>query len=101
MEALAAQTQARVLLLPSLNLGTNYHLHTGNLQRSSGKILNLTEQSLYFGGGAGALAAGTVEIPAVNIVGTLTEAWFEPLAAHQCVIGSSFRALATANEILL
>ena len=37
----------------------------------------------------------------VNIIGTLTEAWFEPLAAHQRVIGSSFTALATANEILL
>ena len=31
----------------------------------------------------------------------MTEAWFEPLAAHQRVIGSSFTALATANEILL
>ena len=101
IEALALQTGARALLLPSLNAGTNYHLHTGNLQRSAGKILNLTEQSLYFGGGAGVFAAGTVEIPAVNIIGTLTEAWFEPLAAHQRVIGTSFTALATANEVLL
>ena len=53
IEALALQTQARAILLPSLNAGSNYHLHTGNLQRSSGRILNLTEQSLYFGGGAG------------------------------------------------
>ena len=87
--------------MPSINPGTNYHLHTGNLQRSAGKILNLTDQSLYFGGGAGAIVAGTVAIPMVNIIGTLTEAWFEPLAAHQRVIGSSFTALATANEILL
>ena len=101
IEALALQTGARALLLPSINPGTNYHLHTGNLQRSSGKILNLTDQSLYFGGGAGAIVAGTVAIPMVNIIGTLTEAWFEPLAAHQRVIGSSFTALATANEILL
>ena len=101
IEALALQTGARALLLPSINPGTNYHLHTGNLQRSAGKILNLTDQSLYFGGGAGAIVAGTVAIPMVNIIGTLTEAWFEPLAAHQRVIGSSFTALATANEILL
>ncbi len=101
IEALALQTAARALLLPSINPGTNYHLHTGNLQRSAGKILNLTDQSLYFGGGAGAIVAGTVAIPMVNIIGTLTEAWFEPLAAHQRVIGSSFTALATANEILL
>lgn len=100
-ESLALQTQARAILLPSLNGGSNFHLHTGNLQRSSGRILNLTEQSLYVGGGAMAFAAGTVEVPAVNILGTLTEAWFEPLAAHQRVIGTSFTALATANEILL
>src|SRR5947209_3408258 len=40
-EALARQQGARALLLPSLNAGTNYHFHTGNLQRSSGRILNL------------------------------------------------------------
>ncbi len=40
IEALALQTAARALLLPSINPGTNYHLHTGNLQRSSGTILN-------------------------------------------------------------
>ncbi len=101
IEALALQTAARALLFPSINPGTNYHLHTGNLQRSAGKILNLTDQSLYFGGGAGAIVAGTVNIPMINIIGTMTEAWFEPLAAHQRVIGSSFTALATANEILL
>ena len=61
----------------------------------------MTEQSLYFGGGAGVFAAGTVNIPMINIIGTLTEAWFEPLAAHQRVIGSSFTALATANDVLL
>ena len=70
-------------------------------RRSAGKVLNLTDQSLYFGGGAGAVVAGTIPIPMINIVGTLTEAWFEPLAAHQRVIGSSFTALATANEVLL
>jgi outer membrane protein TolC len=101
LEAVALQTGARAILLPSLNAGSNFHLHTGNLQRSSGRILNLTEQSLYFGGGAMALAAGTVEIPAVSLLGTLTEAWFEPLAAHQHVIGSTLAAQATNNEVLL
>jgi outer membrane protein TolC len=101
IEALAFQTGARALLLPSLNAGTNYHNHTGNLQRSSGRILNLSEQALYFGGGARTLAAENVGIPAVNLVGTLTEAWFEPLAARQRVIGTSFTAQFTANEVLL
>ncbi|WP_148593331.1 TolC family protein [Aquisphaera giovannonii] len=99
-EALAAQTAARVILLPSLNAGSNLRIHTGNLQRSSGRILNVTEQSLYFGGGSLAFAAGTVDVPAVNIFASLTEAWFEPLAAHQFVVGNRFRAMSTANEVL-
>jgi outer membrane protein TolC len=100
LEALAIQTSARALLVPSLNAGSNYHGHTGNLQRSSGRILNLSEQSLYFGGGARTLAAESLSIPAINIASPLTDAIFEPLAAHQRVIGSRFVAGATANEVL-
>ena len=100
-EALAVQQGARALLFPTLNVGTNYHSHTGNLQRSSGRILNLNEKSLYLGGGAEAVAAGTVEVPAVNIFSQLTDAIFEPLAARQQVEGARFNASATANNILL
>lgn len=101
IEALAQLTGARALLLPSLNAGTNYHLHMGNLQRSSGRILNLTEQALYFGGGARTLAAETVGVPMVNIVGPMTEIWFEPLAAHRRVDQTRFAARATFNDVLL
>jgi outer membrane protein TolC len=101
VEALAVQQGARALLFPSLNAGTNYHAHTGNLQRSSGRILNLDEKSLYFGGGAGAYAASPLEIPAVNIYSPLTDAIFEPLAARQQVEGARFNATATAYRVLL
>ncbi|MFO0892681.1 MAG: TolC family protein [Isosphaeraceae bacterium] len=123
-EALAVQQQARALLLPSLNAGVNYHGHVGNLQRSSGRILNLSEQSLYFGGGAGATAAGSIglaasqardirfpvsflandapgSVPAVNIYSELAEAIYQPLAARQAVAGARFAAAATANHVLL
>ncbi len=100
-EALALQRKARALLFPDLNVGGNLHDHTGNLQRSSGTILRLNETSLYFGGGAGALAASTIEVPAVNISSPLTDALFEPLAARQAVEASRFRARTTANNILL
>ena len=52
-EALGQQLQARSLLLPTLNAGTSYHGHTGVYQRSSGQILDVSNQSLYFGGGRG------------------------------------------------
>jgi len=100
-EALAVQLGAQALLLPSLNAGTNYHGHTGNLQRSSGRILNLSEQSLYVGGGTRTIAAESLAIPAVNIYSPLTDALFEPLAAIQLVAESRYAAKATANSILL
>jgi outer membrane protein TolC len=100
-EALAVQQGARALLFPTLNVGTNYHSHTGDLQRSSGAILSVTEKSLYFGGGAGAVGTGTVQVPAVNIFSQLTDAIFEPLAARQQVEGARFSASSTANNILL
>jgi outer membrane protein TolC len=99
--ALAERQAARALLLPYLNAGTNYHDHTGPLQRSSGTILRLNEQSLYFGGGARTVAAESVAIPAVNIFSPLTDAIFEPLAAQQRVIGARFNASDTSNKVLL
>ena len=101
LSALAERLAARALLLPYLNVGMNYHDHTGPLQRSSGTILRLTEQSFYFGGGARTLAAESVAIPAVNIFSPLTDAIFEPLAAQQRVIGARFNASDTANKVLL
>jgi outer membrane protein TolC len=100
-EALAIQLGAQALLLPSLNIGTNFRDHTGDLQRPSGKILSLDLKSLYFGGGAGAWGTGTVQVPAINIFSPLTDAIFEPLAARQQVVRARFDASATANQVLL
>lgn len=99
--ALAERQAARALLLPYLNAGTNYHDHTGPLQRSNGSILKLNEQSLYFGGGARTVAAESVAIPAVNIFSPLTDAIYEPLAAQQRVVGARYNASDTANKVLL
>ena len=100
LEALALQLTARTLLVPSLNGGATYHGHNGDLQRSSGKILNLSEQSLFIGAGANTVAAETVKIPGVTILTPLTDAIFEPLAARQRVIASRFNVRATENDIL-
>ncbi len=101
LEALAQQLTARTLLVPSLNGGVSYHGQNGVLQRSSGKMLLLSEQSLYIGGGAFTVAAETMRIPMVNILTPLTDAWFEPLAARQRVAASRFLVKATENEILM
>lgn len=101
-ENLASLLQARSIVLPGLNAGGNYHYHNGNLQRSSGVILDTpNEQSLYVGGGARTLAAESVAIPAVRFYVPVADAWFNPLAARQEVSVSQFEARATSNTILL
>jgi outer membrane protein TolC len=84
-----------------LTAGTNYHLHNGNLQRPDGTILGLSEQSLYYGGGAQAIGTQTVAYPAIRIFAHLGDAFFEPLAARQQTVVRQFDAVATFNSTLL
>lgn len=100
-ENLAIQQQARVILLPTLVAGANIHVHHGTLQRDTGEMLRVDSQSLYYGGGAGGIAGGTVGIPSVRIIAPLGDAFLEPLAARQRVAESCFDARATANAVLL
>jgi outer membrane protein TolC len=100
-EALALRTEARSMMLPSLNAGFNYHLHQGNLQTSFGQMRNLTEQALYFGGGARTLAAETLAIPAVRIFGHVGDAIFAPLSAGQVVSSRTSESHAILNAQLL
>jgi len=100
-EQLAVYRGSRVLLLPNLNAGTNYHQHNGVLQTSFGLMRNLTEQSIYVGGGARALAAETVAIPMLQISTHLGEVFFLPLAARQEAAAANANASATENDVLL
>ncbi len=100
-EALAVWRGARVLLLPNLNAGTNYHQHNGVLQTSFGLMRNITEQSLYVGGGARTLAAETVGVPAVQIFQHLGDAIYLPIAARQEVGRARATATATENDTML
>ncbi len=101
LESLANQQQARALLLPTITGGTNYHLHNGNLQRPDGSILGLSQQALYFGGGAQAIGTQTVAYPAIRVFAHLGDAFFEPLAARQQTAVRRFDAGATFNSTLL
>jgi outer membrane protein TolC len=98
---LALLQQARALVLPTLVAGGNLNIHRGVLLRDSGEIINVNSQSLYVGGGVGAIGAGTVAIPAVRIYAPLSKALFEPLVARQGVAIARFEARATANTVLL
>ena len=82
-EAEAVQRKARLVWIPNFNTGADYHSHVGALIASGGQIRRLDEQSLYFGGGARTVAAESNSIPAIQFVTQLSDAFFEPLAAHR------------------
>jgi outer membrane protein TolC len=100
-EALAQRLAARSLLLPSLTVGGNYHLHTGPLQRSSGSILDVQSQSFYFGAGARTLAAESVAFPGIRLFSHLGDAYYEPLVAQQRWMNRRADARSVQNQVLL
>ena len=100
-EATAQHKEARALWLPSLNAGGSYHLHSGVLQTAFGQIRSLNEQSIYAGGGAGAIGGSSVAIPAVRIFAQVGDAYYLPLAAQQVVMVRTFDSQVVENLTLL
>ncbi len=99
--SLIAQFQARILLLPNVNVGANYDMHNGPLQPSFGAIRKVDRQAVLHGLGAYSVAAETIKIPGLLINTPLAAVIFEPLVARQVVANRRFTATATRNDILL
>jgi outer membrane protein TolC len=99
--SLAEQLQARVLLLPSVNVGAHYHLHNGPLQASFGAIRKVDSQNVDYGLGVFTVAAETMRIPGLLISTHLGNALYEPLVARQIVANRRAAARGTTNQILL
>jgi outer membrane protein TolC len=100
-ESRALKLFAIAQVLPNLNAGGNYDAHTGPLQQSSGNILKVNREAFYFGGGAGAIAAGTVGVPAVFYNFNVSQGLFNFFAARYNVQARQFDNLAVRNQILL
>jgi outer membrane protein TolC len=100
VEAAAIRQLAASQLLPSLNVGTNFDSHSGNLQQSNGNILNVSRSALYAGAGANAVAAGTVNIPGVVWNLNVSNSIYGILVARQVVNQRQFANLQTNNDIL-
>lgn len=99
--AQAERFAAIAFILPNLNAGVNYDAHTGPLQQSSGNILKVNRESLYLGGGAGAVAAGTVGIPAVQYILNMSEGMFRFLSIRYNVQVRQAENIAVRNQMLL
>lgn len=99
-EALAQQLNARVLMLPNLNIGGNYHYNNGPVQASTGQIIPVSDQSLYMGFGAGAVGAANVAIPGAWLFAHVGDAIYEPLAARENVAARRSDSIAVQNTIM-
>jgi outer membrane protein TolC len=86
--ARAGLDRARVLLLPTINLGSTYVDHEGNIQRTEGNVIKANRDSLFVGGGPSA------------VVG-FSEAIFTPLVAEQVLSASNAGFQRVTNDTLL
>jgi outer membrane protein TolC len=100
-EAVAGRQLAAAQILPSLNGGTSYDNHTGNLQQVDGSMLSVNRSSLYAGAGALAVGSGTVQIPGVLWNLNVSQTAFNYLQSRQAVAQQQFATLATRNDMLL
>ena len=83
LEAAALRQLAAVQLLPTINLGTNFDSHTGNLQQPTGRILTINREALFVGAGANAIGAGTVNIPGVVWNLNVADSYYRYLISRQ------------------
>src|SRR5882757_4864580 len=100
-EAYANLQAANVLWLPTIQTGVSYNHHEGNLQDSSGAILDVSRSSLQAGLGAGAVGAGTTTQPGIVAQFHLVDALFQPKIAERNVWALQHASDAVLNDQLL
>lgn len=100
-EAAALRQLAAAQILPNLNGGVNYDKHIGPLQQSPGDVIRVNRDALYFGLGANAVAAGTVNVPGLYYNLNVGTAWFDALQARQAVAARAAAARAVEYDTLL
>jgi outer membrane protein TolC len=104
-EARARWDAAKVLWLPSLNAGVGYTKHEGQIQATSGNVVDVSRNSLFVGGGAGlggAPTAGGAGGPARLMVDlSLADAIFEPRNAHRLLHAEQARHTVAYNNTLM
>ncbi|MGA2700847.1 MAG: TolC family protein [Isosphaeraceae bacterium] len=101
LEAVAVRQLAAARFLPSINPGTSYDAHNGNLQQSNGNILTLNRSSVYLGAGSSAVGTGTVNIPGVFLGGNTAVGIFGYLESRQLVRQREFDNIAVRNQVFL
>ncbi len=100
-EAYAQLDRAKVMWLPSIQTGFNYRRRDGNYQAVDGSIVDVNLNSMNYGLGAGAVAAGSPTRPGIVAQFHLADALFLPKAAEKTAWARGHAAAATLNQQLL
>jgi outer membrane protein TolC len=100
-EAYAQLDRAKVMWLPSIQSGFNYRRRDGNYQAVDGALVDVNLNSMNYGLGAGAVAAGSPTRPGVVAQFHLADALFLPKAAEKSAWARGHAAAAVLNQQLL
>lgn len=99
-QAYAELDQARVLWLPTIQPGFNFHRHDGRFQASDGSVIDVNRNSLHFGLGAGSVGAGPVMRHGLMAQFHLADAIFQPQVAEKTAWARGHAASAALNRTL-
>lgn len=103
-QAQARHLEAKTLWLPSIRLGVGYNKHDGRLQETTGNVIEVERNSLFYGGGFGLggapLPGGAGGPPRLFVNLSLADAYFKPLAACQEVAAQGAAERVASNDSL-
>ena len=103
-QAQARHLQAKALWLPSIRLGVGYNKHDGRLQETTGNVIEVERNSLFYGGGFGLggmpLTGGAGGPPRLAVNLSLADAYFKPLSACQEVAAQGAAERVASNDSL-
>jgi len=103
-QAQARHLEAKTLWLPSIRLGVGYNKHDGRLQETTGDVIEVERNSLFYGGGFGLgdipLPGGAGGPPRLFVNLSLADVYFKPLAASQEVAASGAGERVASNDSL-
>lgn len=100
-EAYSQLDRAKVMWLPSIQTGFNYRRRDGNYQAVDGSIVDVNLNSMNYGLGAGAVAAGSPTRPGIVAQFHLADALFTPKVAEKTAWAREHAASAILNRQLL
>jgi outer membrane protein TolC len=100
-EANAKLAQARTLAVPTIRIGGSYNRHTGNLQETSGQVVDADRAARFQGLGAGAVGAGDLQAAGLGLSVDLADAIFQPLVARQNRAAAQAAATVNRHRVLV